>query len=427
MGLKKDFTPEHSEAALLGAMFLDGKARKVGLATVRESDFTDPKRRAVFIAIQKLAAEGKAVDMATVAEELGDSVEPLYLTELENAVPTTAHAEAYAERVRATGIFREFRSLCENTAQGGNGKDVAAALDAHAVEVRRLIDEATGARHERFDLGAAFGRACDLLEEQVKSRMRFPFGVPVLDEVFAGGALPGEVIVTGGFPGSGKTSLALWVMQTNLALGHRVLFLSYEMREAALIHRFFSQQLGISSGRLRGGNGRLPPKDWQRIVSFCNDNINRPLVILDDVSLRLSGIEAAVETYQPQLVCLDYLQLVRGESKRQLRRYEAVEQIMHGLAALAHRTGVGIILLSQLRKPETDSEPMPHLHLLKDSSSIEQTASGVILIRLTRNEINEPQFYLAVAKNRNGPLLDWTPVYFDAAVFRFGATGQEMR
>jgi replicative DNA helicase len=228
------------------------------------------------------------------------------------------------------------------------------------------------------------------------------------------------MVVVGGFPGHGKTSLALWILGQNLALGHRCLFVSYEMREAALIHRLFSQQLGIPSSRLRGGNGELSQGEWRQITEFCNTSQELPLVIADNVSLRLSGIESLVESYQPQLVFVDYLQLIRGEGKKSQHRYEVVEDLMHGFAALAHRTGVAIVLLSQLRKPEGDSEPLPRLHLLKDSSSIEQAAHAVILVQLTSDASELRQFSLTVVKNRSGRLLFWTPIYFDAPVFRFG-------
>jgi len=425
MAVKTELAPDQCELALLGSMLLSKEALKYGLAHVKETDFTDPRGRTVFQIIEDLNGKGSDVDLAIVShhwEASGDGkFDHDFLLKLDDSVPTSAHAHVYAERVRHTAILREFQAICGDASRDFDSRaDAREVLENFSAELRRLVEEAEGTKQERFDLAKAFASALELIEEQADPKAHYPFGVTVLDKAFSGGMLPGELVVVGGFPGHGKTSFALWVARTNLALGHKCLFLSYEMREGALIHRFFSQELGIPASRLRGGNGKLPEDDQEKLKTFCESNAELPFVVIDDVSLRLSGIENAVEMYRPKLMFLDYLQLVRGDSKRSQRRYEAVEDLMHGLARLAHRTGIAIVLLSQLRKPEGDSEPIPRLHLLKDSSSIEQAANAVILVQLESAEGGERQFKLTIAKNRSGELLYWTPVFFDAPLFRFG-------
>jgi replicative DNA helicase len=106
-------------------------------------------------------------------------------------------------------------------------------------------------------------------------------------------------------------------------------------------------------------------------------------------------------------VVVDYLQLMTSGGKTESRQAE-VSELSRGIKVLAKEFGIPAIVGSQLnRGPEMRSDHKPLMADLRESGSVEQDASVVIL--LFREDEYEPESPRAgeidfiVAKNRRGP------------------------
>ncbi|MFR7742841.1 MAG: DnaB-like helicase C-terminal domain-containing protein [Acutalibacteraceae bacterium] len=103
---------------------------------------------------------------------------------------------------------------------------------------------------------------------------------------------------------------------------------------------------------------------------------------------------------------VDYLQKIKPvRSSRYASDYENVSQISSDLQQLGRQTGIPIIALSQLSRPERGKSgkiPPPTLSSLRSSGQIEQDADVVMLLYREDQDAPNSRRLLRVAKNKEG-------------------------
>ncbi|MDE2293579.1 MAG: DnaB-like helicase C-terminal domain-containing protein, partial [Elusimicrobia bacterium] len=112
------------------------------------------------------------------------------------------------------------------------------------------------------------------------------------------------------------------------------------------------------------------------------------------------------------LIMIDYLQLMRGPSRRVENRQQEVSEISRGLKHLARDMNIPVIALSQLSRRVEDkgrAENRPQLSDLRESGALEQDADLVAFIYREgyynrQDPAVERNAELIVAKQRNGPV-----------------------
>jgi replicative DNA helicase len=106
------------------------------------------------------------------------------------------------------------------------------------------------------------------------------------------------------------------------------------------------------------------------------------------------------------LVVIDYLQLMRPSSSKDVREQEVAE-ISRDCKALARELDVPVIVVAQLnRSPEGRSDKRPVLSDLRESGSLEQDADVVMLLYRGDYYDDAAERGMAevnIAKQRNGP------------------------
>lgn len=115
-----------AEAACLGAMLQERQAREDATRIVTASDFYDPKLATVFMAIEGLYHQGKAIDPVTVSGAAGlprSEVASLIL-----AAPLSSNITAYATRVAELGAARRAIVLSEEIGSAGWNGDLDTAV-----------------------------------------------------------------------------------------------------------------------------------------------------------------------------------------------------------------------------------------------------------------------------------------------------------
>ena len=121
-----------------------------------------------------------------------------------------------------------------------------------------------------------------------------------------------------------------------------VLFFSLEMSSEQLATRLLGELSEISSENIRTGN--LSKKDFSKILSSSDDLKKLNLFIDDTPALNIASIRTRARRLKRKfgldLIILDYLQLVNGESKKMNdNRVQEISEITRGLKAIAKRTG----------------------------------------------------------------------------------------
>ncbi len=112
-----------------------------------------------------------------------------------------------------------------------------------------------------------------------------------LDRVMGGGVVPGSVVLIGGEPGIGKSTLLLQVASDLAEAGRHVLYISGE--EALSQVRLRAQRLSVSSAPV----GLIHETNLANILATLTDTPQTELIIIDSIqTLWTDGFEAAPGT-----------------------------------------------------------------------------------------------------------------------------------
>lgn len=185
---------------------------------------------------------------------------------------------------------------------------------------------------------------------------RLTTGLPGLDRVLGGGLVAGSVVLLGGEPGIGKSTLLLQAGRGLAAQSRDVLYASAE--ESAPQVRLRGERLGIRDGRLLV----LAETDVSRIV-------------------------AEAEARPPAVVVIDSVQAVRDPALASSPG--TVSQVRAAAAELtryAKTSGVPVLLVGHVTKDGTLAGPKSLEHLVDALVSIEgERGSARRILRATKN------------------------------------------
>jgi len=219
----------------------------------------------------------------------------------------------------------------------------------------------------------------------------------------------------------GKTSFVL-SLATHAAVGQGacVALFSLEMAREPLVLRMLASKSDVDSRRLRLG---LQNETEEKRIMEAIGILSEASIYIDDSPLlrvvemrtkaRRLNLERSID-----LIIVDYLQLMQGDSKSE-NRVQEVSYISRSLKAIARELNVPVLAVSQLsRAPQFRASHKPLLSDLRESGSIEQDADQVLFIYrddyyYPTREDWESQFpdkeypqgiaNIIIAKHRNGP------------------------
>ena len=227
-----------AEASLLGSILLDGSLYAQLLERrIAPSDLSRDAHRLVLGAMARIAARGEAIDHRSVQAELEREAElaaiggPQFLVGLVQNVPSVMHAETYATIVERTGVLRRLIRAANDIAHLALTRDDGQTAVQEAQSTLFAVSESMLHR-DIVSLDVALHRYVEQMASRVDGqRLGVPTGFANLDSI-TGGLQPSDLILIGGRPGLGKTSLALNIVEhAALARGKTCAVFSMEMSE----------------------------------------------------------------------------------------------------------------------------------------------------------------------------------------------------
>ncbi|ADD28417.1 DNA repair protein RadA [Meiothermus ruber] len=225
------------------------------------------------------------------------------------------------------------------------------AWDSFAEEAPPLKSVGTGkagiARPRPSPNPAALTRLEDVSEE---GEARFSSRIGELDRVLGGGFVPGEVLLLGGEPGVGKSTLLLQVAQQMLEAGQRVVYLAGEESPGQI--RLRARRLGVSGG----------------------------LELLRETELE--AMLATLEAAPPDFLVVDSIQTI--ETTASPGSLVAVRDATAALTRFAKRHQVTTVLVGHVTKEGVVAGPKVIEHVV-DATLYLESAGNFRILRSSKN------------------------------------------
>lgn len=195
------------------------------------------------------------------------------------------------------------------------------------------IEKATPVGKARSSPVGMSRKAQQLTQVDSSYELRFSTGMGELDRVLGGGAVAGSLVLVGGAPGIGKSTLLLQICN-RLCAERRVLYVSGEESERQLKLR--AQRLGVG------------PEE---------------LYILSET--RLSDIISAVEDISPQILIVDSIQtLYHEENDSSPGSVSQVKDCTMSLMHLSKANGITVFVVGHINKDGAIAGPKVLEHMV---------------------------------------------------------------
>lgn len=435
-----------AERAVISSMIQDpvdriGQAVELGL---RPHYMYLPSHQLLYEILLERFDAGQPVDVVILHQTLTDrglldSVGgPSALVDLSNAASSAAHFEYYLGLIRDKYVLR---AIIENANEAieeayGNPSEVAGFLDSVETNIFGIKEdlEVKG----ELTMKELIGNVLDVFEDLASGKKGLegiPMGYPVLDGM-ANGLKPGEMMIIAARPSMGKTSFMMNIVE-HIAIDQRKpsLVFSCEMSSQQIVQRLLFSRARFALSQMKPGF-KITKEELKRIQKASQELAEAPLFIDDTPSLPIGDLRAKARRLKRekdiQLIAVDYLQLMRSNSKQAGdSREREIAEISSGLKAIAKELGIPVIVLAQLNRGPEQRGGTPRMSDLRESGSIEQDADMIgLLFRKEyyndptkedaeeEREANAGLAQLILAKNRNGPTGD-VPLTFTKELMRF--------
>jgi replicative DNA helicase len=414
-----------AERAVLGIALQDSTRLHEIISDLQPNHFSTDANRRIFAAIIELANAGKPVDIVTVSDVLGrrsqlDSVGGAgYIADLTTGcVPasTKHHTTDISNRAKR----REIITACQRAISQAEDSTIDTPACVAGLNESLLSIEAANARTQAKHVSEILPAVIRELECQSAQQglVGMPTGIDALD-IATGGIRPGQLWVVGALPGRGKTALGVQTILAAADAGIPAAVFSLEMAHLEIVKRMLAARSRISASRLHNPSC-ISKQEWSGLLESAGEISEHPIWIDDSPTLEISELISRAKLYirrhGAKLVVVDYLRLVSAPG-RELR--ERVGFAADALRQLAKTEQVGVVLLSQLRRPE-NINARPNLIDLKESGDIEAHAHVVLLLYMPIASDGKPtgEEEIIIGKNRVGPIGS-VPVFFDSKRLQF--------
>jgi DNA repair protein RadA/Sms len=230
--------------------------------------------------------------------------------------------------------------------------------------VEEIVEEnRTALSHAVMPGLGGFSTPKRLSEIDGDSEARIPVPIEEFSRVLGGGVVPGSIVLIGGDPGIGKSTLMLQ-MTMQMADGNTVLYVSGEESERQIKMRAMRLLRGID-----GQDGELP----NDLYLVTETNLDVILSHVQEVNPRLLVVDSIQTVYRPEM----------GSSAGSISQ---VRESASRLRELAKASGVAVFVVGHVTKQGTIAGPRVLEHIVDTVLYLEgDRFQGYRLLRSVKN------------------------------------------
>lgn len=374
----------NAQYSVLGSALIDQQVVPKVLHETRESDYFGTCQT-VYKALRKLFNAGSPIDPVSVKAQLGDSYMD-FILQLMEITPTAANIDMYI-------------TLCKEQARTNQLRDIARKMteEEDGDKLRSLLEQASGMMVQRSSLKIT--TMADALQSFMERHTRqtnyLTWPVTELNDRLY--AEPGDFIIIGGYPSTGKSA---WALQCawHWARNYKVGFFSLETSSEKLFDRQMAAVARLSMDSIK--RNTIDQKEWKRVCAMSTEITARNLELIPAAGMTPADVRAVTMMRGYQIIFVDYLQLLQGSGEN---RTTQVTQISIALHTLAQSMGVTVVALSQLaRQGKQEKNAPPDMSALRESGQIEQDADLIMMLSLQDKDEPAGPRELRIRKNKEG-------------------------
>ena len=359
------------EYQIIGSFINDAATHDL-IARLKEDDFLDGTCKRLFRVMEGLKAVNKDISIFKLNEvsnvpisEIGKITATIATTRTIESDVKLLKDKSNRRRLYTKGnLIREMAQ--DYTKEIGELKndalreiqDLEEVIDEEVITLRQAMMETTLSLDDRF---------------KNKDDKSYYTGISKLDNNTAG--LHKEELTTiGARPGVGKTIIGMQIALNIAKNKKKVMFTSLEMSVTQICERILSSNTDIDSLRLRIGD--IKEHEWKQ-AHRAAANFSLDDFLLDKTSRTVQHIRTKLRKYRPDLLVIDYLQLLQSGTKEFSRERE-VATITRDLKLMSLEFKIPIIILSQLNRNAEGNRPS--MADLRESGAIEQDSDNILFL-----------------------------------------------
>lgn len=421
-----DRLPPHSleaEQALLGCILIDAKiALPMAVASLVGDEFFDGRHKAVYECMLQLANESAPITPITVGEKLKGRKEQhaagwlVFLSSLPEHASSAYDAQHFVDILSEKAALRRLITVCTKVVSEAYAPTANTELIAQAEQAILTVQRTRRAKSEGINaLVAQASETIETLHRNQGAIGGISTGFIDLDRAHDG-LHSDELVILGGFPGSGKTSFAINIAE-HLAIDQNIPVgvFSFEMSPLQLTLRMIASQAKLNLRRLRA-DGFLEERDIPKITSAGLKMARAPIHLEKASGMTIPQVRSRARQMKSEFGVrfwlIDYTQIVAESGDKGSNREREVANISRNLKDMAGEFGDPVIALSQLND---DGK-------LRESRAIGQDADSVWKLSAAKEQGKDPDILsvsLHIEKQRNGPSPMTVPLTFLKCFTRF--------
>jgi replicative DNA helicase len=428
------------EEAVLGAVLLEKNALGMVIDFLKPESFYKEPHQHIWAAILSLNIKHEPIDILMVTKELRAlgtldlAGGPYYISMLTNKVSSSANLEFHSMVVQQKFLQRELIRISTECIKDAyeDTTDVKTLMEnfqSQAYNLNNLFES---------KIEMTFSKQVDETIKEIKAAMSgtivgIKTGNPKLD-LETGGWHKQNLIVIAGRPGSGKTSRAISFMLEALKEKKTVFVFSVEMSYREVIKKMIANNVKINTQDML--RGRITDDDFNRIILAGDYLKQQKIQIFDKAAITTSYIRKLCMKGKPDLIIVDYLQIIKPETNKNRNRENEIASISIELKSIAKEVDCPLIVLSQLsRECEKRSDKRPIMSDIRESGQIEQDSDMIMALYRPsyyyQYEKREKQYgdmpplpyaqasELHILKHRHGVAGIYMEEYFDARINQY--------
>lgn len=366
-----------AEQDVIGLMLLEPEVQ-TALDTIPISLFTDTEKTIV----QGFKEVHGRVESITLVELMEELKKPSYnlnittLTELTKFVSECTITKYHLNKtLKVLADLRKKREFVEYAIESIEKLLKGAELESQTIELTNKLERFIQCKNDSINgVNSLVQKSMNRLEN---TDIQTKFGYSLLDKNI-GGVKPGDYTIIGAKSGVGKTTLALNIALNVLEQGKKVLIISREMTDVDVFDRFATMVSKIPSMKFR--NKDFTADDWKKFVNasgYLGEYEGK--LLIDNDSTKISDIIKLVRRYKPDLVVIDYLQLLSAEDGSKLENAERIiANISRNIRTMTLKYNCHVMALVQLNN---SFKGMPHgENVIRQSATVYQDATAVIYL-----------------------------------------------